>query len=102
MSESKYMQIAALMKRIEIERKQIEKLNAKSSPDLPQKANQRLQDAALACGIEIKRLAHEAHCLSVEIGIADRRPPEHYTPTTASLGFGREVRIERRAPQVSQ
>lgn len=100
MTDSKYLKLAGLIKLIERERQKIIKLNAKSTPEIPQKAMQRLQEASLLCGIEIKRLAHEAHCLAVEIGIADRRPPEHYTPTTANLGFGREVRIERRAPGV--
>ena len=98
MIDSKYTKLAGILKLIEAERKKILKLNTKSTPEMPQKAMQRLQESALVCGVEIKRLAHEAHCIAVEIGIADRRTPEHYTPTTASLGFGRKFKIERRPP----
>ena len=55
-------------------------------------------ETARDCAIQIRRLKHEAHCLAVELGIADLRADSHYTPVTAPAGFGREVLIERRRP----
>ncbi|MGP1666245.1 MAG: hypothetical protein ACTS5I_10130 [Rhodanobacter sp.] len=62
------------------------------------KQRARYGEIARDCAIHIRRLKHEAHCLAVELGIADLRDESHYTPVTAPAGFGRETLIERRRP----
>lgn len=62
------------------------------------KQRARYGETARDCAIQIRRLKHEAHCLAVELGIADLRDESHYTPVIAPAGFGREILIERRRP----
>lgn len=57
---------------------------------------------ARECAVEIRRLKHEAHCLAVEIGIADRREDSCYTPSTAPAGFGRDFIVDRRCPDAQR
>ena len=57
------------------------------------------QAGANACAIEIRRIKHEAHCLAVELGIADVRAEAAYGTATAPAGMGREFLLERQAPQ---
>lgn len=96
---SKFLQLAAILKLIDRERAKQLKHNAAASPDMSQKRLMALEESSRLCGVEIRRLKHEAHCLAVEIGIADRRSDEAYSATTAPLGFSREILIERRAPE---
>lgn len=65
-----------------------------------EKQRQRYAEKARETSIQVRRLRHEAHCLSVEAGFADLRDESHYMPITAPAGFGREFLIERRRPNV--
>jgi hypothetical protein len=60
--------------------------------------NLRSQAAANSCAIELRRIKHEAHCLAVEIGIADRRSDAAYADATAPAGMGRDFLMPRRTP----
>jgi hypothetical protein len=55
-------------------------------------------ESARECAIEIRRLTHEAHCIAVEMGIADRRADSYYADSVAPAGFGREFIFTRRVP----
>jgi hypothetical protein len=54
-----------------------------------------------ACARQLVRFKHEAHCLCVELGLADLRDDSHYTPARAGLGLSREILIERRRPELA-
>lgn len=61
-------------------------------------ASRSASESARLEAIEVRRLKHRAHVLCVELGFADLRSPEHYQDSTAPAGFGRNLLIERRAP----
>lgn len=55
-------------------------------------------ESAREAAIEIRRLKHEAHCLCVELGLADRRADSYYQDATAPAGFGRTTIFTKREP----
>lgn len=96
-------QIDTLIKTLRLmqrEQKALMNASAKSADFWGASARQHANAAekATLIAVELRRLKHEAHCLAVEVGIADRRADGAYEAGAASLGFGREVRIEKRAP----
>lgn len=95
---SKYAELVVMLKAIEREKGKLAKLTPRS--EMSQRQLMRNQDTARDCGIEIRRLEHEAHCLAVEIGIADLRSDENYRSVRSPAGFGREFIIERRRPDL--
>lgn len=98
-TQTLYARMAACMKSMERETLQMERLAALSVlPGVSMKRAANDRERANACGLELRRLRHEAHCLAVEIGIADMRTGESYTPVASPIGFGREVLVERRSP----
>lgn len=89
MSIEKIDALIATMKRLKRETVQMQKRSS----------NLKNQAGANACAIEIRRIKHEAHCIAVELGIADARDGTAYGATTAPAGMGREVLLERRDPR---
>lgn len=72
-------------------------LTSKASSEVGQWKTSRTPFAREAA-IEIRRLTHEAHCLAVELGIADRRSDEHYQDSLVPCGFGNYRKFYKRAP----
>lgn len=68
--------------------------------EMPPKRAAALNEKMNLRAIEIRRLEHEAHCLAVEIGIADVRPSETYKCHVADIGFGRKIEIVKRQPVI--
>lgn len=56
-------------------------------------------ETARDCAVQMRKLKHRAHCLAVELGIADMREDSHYRSTTAPAGFGREFQLVRPRPE---
>lgn len=103
MTDNKYLQLAAILKLIDREQQQMAKhRTAAIAPGVTRKRQAVALESARICAIEARRLTHEAHCLAVEIGIADRRAPAAYAPVTAPAGMSREHRIELREPAADQ
>lgn len=101
MEQSQLDAMASLMKQIGREKAALAKHNAVAGDfDNTSARRNKAREAARECAVEIRRLTHEAHCVAVEMGIADRRDDSHYTPSTAPAGFGRTVIFDRRAPRV--
>lgn len=102
MDASLYIRMADCMKRAERESQQLAKFSAASvAAGVSPKRAASLRESANACGVELRRIKHEAHCLAVEMGIADMREGQSYGETSAPLGFGRDVLIDRRVPEVA-
>lgn len=99
MNIEKLVELSECIKRIMRAQSQLDRYNTVSF-DMNATAKRRhnaMEDAREAA-IEIRHWKHEAHCLAVELGIADRRSDEHYQDSTAPSGFGRERIFNKRAP----
>ncbi|WP_034302505.1 hypothetical protein [Herbaspirillum sp. RV1423] len=101
MSREKLICMIDCMKRLMREQDALAKHNAVSGngSQSPARRN-KAASSAVECAVEIRRLKHEAHCLAVELGIADHRGEAHYRDTTAPAGFGRVKDFSVRAPEV--
>jgi len=96
----KIVELLDAMKRLQREQAAMAKHNAVSGDwnNTPRRRHA-ASESARVCAIEIRRLTHEAHCIAVEMGIADRRADSFYTDGIAPAGFGREFICVRRAPK---
>ena len=102
MSTKKFAEMADTMKRLVRETQALAKHNAASGNFENTKARRdSANESARECAIEIRRLKHEAHCIAVEMGIAERRDPSAYTDSTAPGGFGRTFAFVRREPKAA-
>lgn len=98
----KASELADVLKRIVKAQAVLDKHNKKSidKDTTPKQRRNAIEDAREAA-IEIRYLKHEAHCLAVEFGIADRRDDSHYQDSFAPAGFGRETIFHKRAPHAA-
>lgn len=100
MDAAKLKEMIDCMKELQREKTALEKHNAVGGNlDATKSRRDSARESARECAINIRRLTHDAHCIAVEMGIADRRDDSHYTPSMAPAGFGREFIFERRAPK---
>lgn len=99
----KVVEMADCMKRLLKEMAQLQKQNVITvNFEITKTRRDNARESARESAIEIRRLKHEAHCIAVELGIAERRDESYYTPSTAPAGFGREIIFDRRAPSMSK
>lgn len=102
MNTQKLADMADVMKRLMHELSALEKHNAISRNSANSQYTSRrranARESARECSIEIRRLKHEAHCLAVELGLADLRPDAFYADSTAPAGFGNTTIFTKRKP----
>lgn len=101
MNTQKLADMTDVMKRLTRELTALEKHNLVSS-DFCNTNSRRgnARESARECAIEIRHLKHEAHCLAVELGLADLRPDAFYADSTAPAGFGNTTIFTKRKPEV--
>lgn len=88
-----------VLREIKKERKRLERASIRSADfDLTQRARGNAREDARESAVHIRRLEHEAHCLAVEMGIADIRGDDAYGDFPAPAGFGRTFTIHLRRP----
>lgn len=99
MSREKMVAMIDCMKRLMREQDALAKHNSVSTNfDNTVKRRSNARADAVGCAIEIRRLEHEAHCLAVEMRIADLRLDAYYQDGTAPAGMGRTVIFKKRMP----
>ena len=99
MDADKVKAMADCMKLLGVELNKLTKLNAVSG-NFANSASRKnnAAESARVTATQIRRLQHEAHCLAVELGLADRRDDAFYSTSTIPMGFGRVAPFEKRTP----
>jgi hypothetical protein len=98
---SKLESLAACIKQWQREVRELERRSQAAAPMGPAKKMGLLGEHAAATARQIAHLKHEAHCLCVELGLADLRADSHYgEQRVGAYGLGKEILIVRRRPNI--